>query len=344
MDMIKINNELNNILKSDFHTDQTELKKYHNSLLREIRKNSDNINAYSLLGIIKLELSSKSNIILKYLKKALDNKNITDKQYAMLATNTAYILITEPTDANSPNEALKYLTEAIKRNSSYPETYYGLGMYFYKNKDIKNASKFLQQATELSNNEKYAKSYASCLIADKQYDDALQYITLINEESLKLFLTAVIKFYTNDFAKTKQLLDNINESDYTYYSYEIAKLYLAIGEYQKFTDIIDNENYYFDKELAHYYSYSMNKLRQSEKAYEKLHLIINETEEIIADTNIEDFEKKKEYTDFIKTVKNEINEIIEGFSMKNSKPIYTFDFQPDTDCYYIGCPRHSNIL
>lgn len=336
-------NELNIILNSNASPDRKALKKYHDSLLREIRKNPDNIEAYSLLSIIKLELLSGTKVILKYLKKAINNNSINDKQYAMLATNTAYILITEPTDDNSLNEALTYLTEAIKRNSAYPETYYGLGMYFYKDKNLKKALQYLQQATELSNNEKYAKAYASCLISDKQYDNALQYITLINEKSLKLFLTAVIKFNKNDFAKTKQLLDNINESDYIYYSYEIAKLYLAIGEYQKFTDIIDNENYYFDKELAHYYSYSMNKLGQSEKAYEKLHLIINETEEIIADTNIEDFEKKKEYTDFIKTVKNEINEIIEGFSMKNSKPIYTFDFQPDTDCYYIGCPRHSNI-
>ena len=79
--------------------------------------------------------------------------------------------------------------------------------------------------------------------------------------------------------------------------------------------------------------YSVDFLKNQETAFSKsLDEAVAKTkgiekpEEIIADTNIEDFEKKKEYTDFIKTVKNEINEIIEGFSMKNSKPIIHLTF------------------
>lgn len=343
MDIKQTQKELSILLKSSPTVNKTELKKYNNRLLREIRKNPDNIEAYSLLCIVKLELLCSTGIIIKYLKRAINTKNINDEQYAILATNIAYILMEEPIDDNSPMEAFNYLTKAVNRNSAFPETYYGLGLYFYKNNDLSNALKHLKKAVELSSDEKYAKAYAVCLITNGQYDKAFYFINLITEKPLNLLLSAVTEFYKREYKKAKQLLDSINESDCDDYSYEIANLYLAVGEYQKFTDNIESENYLFDKELAHKYAFAMHKLGKSEKAAKKLQLLIGENNEIIWDADVSDFASKKEYNRFIQNIKNETTEVINGFSMAEIEPEYTFDLKIEAECYYIGCPRHSKF-
>lgn len=341
MDIKQTQKELSIILKSSPSVNKTVLKKYNDRLLREIRKNPDNIEAYSLLSIVKLELLCNTKIIIKYLKRAINSKSINNKQYAVLATNIAYILMEEPLDDNSPKEAFDYLIKAVKRKSAFPETYYGLGLYFYKNNDLTNALKHLKIATELSNDEKYAKAYTVCLITDGQYDNALHFVNLISEKPLNLLLSAVIAFHKKDYTKAKQLLDSINEHDCDDYSYKIAELYLSVGKYQKFTDYIDSEKYLFDKELAHKYAFAMNKLGKSEKANKKLHLLIEENNEIISDADVSDFASKKDYNRFIQDMRNETEEIIDGFGMAEIDPEYTFGLKIDTECYYIGCPRHA---
>lgn len=341
MDIKQTQKELSIILKSSPSVNKTVLKKYNDRLLREIRKNPDNFDAYSLLSIVKLELLCSTKIIIKYLKRAININNINDKQYAVLATNIAYILMEEPLDDNSPKEAFDYLTKAVKRKSAFPETYYGLGMYFYKHNDLANALKHLKKAIELSCDEKYAKAYAVCLITDGQYENAQHFINLINEKPLNQLLSAVTEFHKNEYEKAKQLLDSINESDRDDYSYEIADLYLAVGEYRKFTDIIESENYFFDKNLAHKYAFAMCELGENEKADKKLHLLIEENNEIISNADVSDFATKKEFNRFIQDARNETAEIIDGFSMAEIEPEYTFELKIQAECYYIGCPRHS---
>lgn len=343
MDINQLQKELHTVLNSDSKADSTVLKRYSDRILRAIRRNPDNIEAYSLLSIVKLESAYNIKPAIKYLKTAINNENITDEQHAMIATNIAYILTAEPIDDNSKKEAFDYLTQAMNRKSVFPETYYGLGMHFFKNNDLTNALIHLKKATELSSDEKYAKAYAVCLITDGQYDNALDFINLISEKPLNLLLSASVEFYKREYTKVSQLLDSINEADYDYYSYEIAKLYLAIGEYRKFSDIIDSENYLFDKELAHNYAFAMNKLGESENADKKLRLLIQENNEIISDADVTDFANKKEYNRFIQNTKNETNEIIDGFTMAEIEPEYAFCLQINEDCYYIGCPRHSKF-
>ena len=134
MNIEKIRKDTANIINDNEKNYVYELKKLERKLLKEIRENPKNFDAYSLLAFIK-NFYGASKIAVKHLKKAIALTDSND-DYSFIATNLAYILHMEPVDENSENEAAELLQKAANINSPFAETYYALAMHYFQNKDF----------------------------------------------------------------------------------------------------------------------------------------------------------------------------------------------------------------
>lgn len=131
--------ELRNSFSKEYDDYKPLLERCRALLFTEIENNPKNIHAVCLIAMVEFELRVETEIVLGYLEEAYTKykDQISGEDFSMLATDMAYFYIEEC--ENKEDESAALLQEAVKRGSTYPETYYALGLLHYENDRYKKA-------------------------------------------------------------------------------------------------------------------------------------------------------------------------------------------------------------
>lgn len=285
---------------------------YEKSLQKEVRLHPENIDAWTLLAYIKLETSDNAEQSVRYLKKALrmNERTISHRDYAILATNIAYNLYHEPINENSIKDSDRWLKNAADRHSPFAETYYALGQSFYWRNNFDKAAGFLKIADEKSDSDKYKLPYAVCLLQCGNYQEAESILTNLPETADSRYFSAVLAYRQNDYEKTRQILQKMREQDDKsewFDDYNLADFYYVMDDYETYVSLIDAQPYTLSAAMTPPYFYSKFALHQEAEAAAYLQSMIAEKEEDIRQSVAADFESLPDYKEYLADSRAEID-------------------------------------
>ena len=327
--------------------------KYRKKLLKEIDKNPNNVEVYCTLPIIFTELNYPDKKSIKILNKCykINGAEFTDKEYAMWATNKAYIIDTGCFD--DKEQVIDILSEAERRNSSFWETYFGLGVYYYNKKMYDEALKGFSKAWELSNIRKALYNAAICLLHIGKIKEAVLFLEdLYNmtwsnkyDKSQMAFTLVRELLILGEKEKAISIFNSIDEKE-EFFSWEASEICYMINDYSGFVHFYECEDWYEEEDFFSMYIYSLIHSGNEEKAHEKMRYTrekILSNIEYIKYLPVEDFESSKDKKERILEEKNRLNSIEKAY-----KKIIETDFRPQPEayygimerCYFINCPRH----
>lgn len=332
-----------------------DLKTFVLALLKDT---PDNVCAISILASLNQELRRETHAI-KVLEDFIKTyeQSLSASQKARLYTNLAFYY-------EGDEKELEHLLKAEKLASPFTQTYKGLALtYFSKytfDKNTKNLEKSLlafEKALKLNDGYEMHFGYAVCLFELEQYEEAkalFEALLLNYPKRMRLLLSlAYCEIYLNNKEKALHYLAQVKEGQDENYplntddigDYQIYDAYYALEVYESFlkeyeTVIADN----FFPEIAYYY-YALwitGKYQKFDEEIEKQkQKILSWIEETKTD---EDFTDEKDRQDYIKTYKEDLENLIElENKIKNLgyKPIAKLELYPEYGCYLIDCIRHN---
>jgi len=357
---------------------------YKNILEQEINSNPKNIEAYCLLAMLIESMSCSEESSLATLEKCYEENKDTfsDKEYAMWATNTTYFIFDEyghvadhENDENNKNDmndkynheikkASKLLEEAVRRKSSFYQTYYALGWYYFENKLFEKASEAFHTAYTISKNREHLYCEASCLLKASKYDEGLKILEslytypFVEEQfdfqiALTLGFTLALMGKTERASEIAKILLNKEYTEFDCADYQLTDFLYTLGHFEYVVNYYDNNNYVEDVSWRSNYFYSLKMLGKDKEANLKLENLVKEYKENIHkeenntswgmfDDDWKTDEDRKEYIAETKETLEGIKKCYSDVFKGNIKPSEDPHYDIYLDCYYIGCPRHSN--
>ncbi len=342
---------------------------YKNILESCINSNPKNISAYCLLAMVMEGMNQddeRTATLEKYYEENRDT--FSNDEYAMWATCNAYFIFDDYGYVESKDnyKAYKFLEEAVKRKSSFYQTYYALGWYYFENKLFEKASEMFQTAYSISKNKKYLYCQASSLLKSSKHKDGLEILEsiytypFIEEElelnfeiALTLGFTLALMDETGRASEVAEILLNTNTDKFynANADWPLTDFLYTLGNFEYIINYYDENKYSEDASWRGQYFYSLKMLGKEKEAHLKLKSLIKEYEESIheeenntsygtEDADWETDEDRIEYIVETKEMLESINKCYNDVFKHNIKPTRDPYYDIIYECYYIGCPRH----
>lgn len=354
MNMEKIMIGLKEALEQDYEEYKPTLEKYQRVLLESIENNSSNVQAYSLLAIIALELREDIVVSFEYLEECyIKNKGrFTGDEFSLWATNKAYFYLEESFGDDSFNNAKDLLMEAVRRKSRYSNTYYALGNLLFLEENYEEAFKMFNMAYELGNNKIDRFCEAICYIKLGEPSKSINILNGIyklpycnsHDTTIAYELSQQLAFMGN-INEAKVIIKSLIEADLS--ELEIANLMFLTGDIIKCKKIMEivYKEYSYDSEWLSLYFYSLKQTGEREYAEIKLDGIIKELEQRIIDGKNDSigWNDEQELDEYVISTSKDIIDIkkcYEEIFENDEKPKINPDYNLIERCYYINCPRH----
>ena len=341
---------------------------YKNILETYINSNPKNISAYCLLAMV-MEQMNCDEITATLEKCYEENKDtFSDDEYAMWATCSAYFIFDNYGYVESKDnyKAYKFLEEAVKRKSSFYQTYYALGWYYFENKLFEKASEMFQTAYSISKNKKYLYCQASSLLKSPKHTEGLKILESIYTKdfgddelelnfkiALSLGFTLALMDETDRASEIAKILLNTDTDEFYGLDadWPLTDFLYILGNFEYVINYYDENSYSEDPSWREQYFYCLKMLGKEKEATLKLESIIKEYEESIHEeenntsygTEDADWETDKNRIEYIvetkemlETIKKCYNNVFKHNIKATREPYYDIVYE----CYYIGCPRH----
>jgi tetratricopeptide (TPR) repeat protein len=330
------------------------LEKYRDILASEIVTDPKNIRAASLLAMVHFQLRESTEVSIKCLKHAYrsNQHELADKEFAMLATNSAYFYIREY--RYTGKAVCNLLKKAIQANSPFAETYFALALLYYKNEQYREALPFFKKACDLSNQFGYQYDYAYCLFKCEYAGRAIGILKGLSinwrydsESAKAYYLSGIIFAFQDKIEDAREIAMDLFSVDYCALDvdeFDLAKLMFLIGDYERCIKLYEKANFSETADWLGEYFYSLKALNQGDQAKEKFYDTIQKIEEDIADKQNEasQWEQKEleSYISGVSLTKSEIQECYRDAFVNNLRPKVLLLIPLIDECYYIECPMH----
>lgn len=303
-----------------------------------INNNPNDIQAYSLLAILKLENTFETDIEL--LDNLCHRNDISAADEAMLQTNLAYLL-SDTGDSDNREQAMKLLQTAAKNESPYPQTYYGLASFYYEKKEYNNALACMRKAAAMMQNKPmFCESLAACMIKCKRYNEAEDLLHDLPQTDFVHYLSAIIAVNKRDYTAVYAHINNIDI--HSFEDGDIEDLFFAVNDFQKYIETVERDSRY-TVALHDEYAYALYQTGNEEKLDKLIADELQLYQDNIKETTPDEYEDIEDYNNFIECCKKNIDyvsslkiKIVNGFC-----PDAQFSIRHPDFCFYIGCPRHS---
>lgn len=354
MNITKMIKELKSVMNLEFDERAKFFHECKEKLEIEVNNNPSNIQAFSLMAMINLELRDDTKISIDILEDCYNkNKNNMSKDdYSLWANNMAYLLCEEYEEID---KSIELLTKAIEYESRYDNTYYALGKLFFKKKNYKKAITLFNKAFEISPHKVYEYNEAISLIASNNKQEGILQLKSIytypykDEEidgriALALGRELALNGELEEGKKTIQLLLESSYEGLDIGANELAECMYMLGDYHKCIKLYDKDKLYEDESWIGQYFYALKEEYSIDAVERKMNEIETQIVKNIYDEEANHIdwdseEERKEYIDGEKVRLNKIKEcyrqVING--IKPSVKIYHDIFYK---CYFINCPRH----
>ena len=348
----------NKTFLKDFETSKEYLEKMKSYLLEKQSECASNVDVVCTLASVCVELRDEKFDYVEFLKKFLNEfeSSLSDNDKARIYTNLAFW-------EEFSKDSLMYFNKAKELNSSFVETYTGLGLYYFSEfefskdeKDLLISHNYFKTAREM--NESYITSfnYAVSLFELKEYEKAkVIFLSLLevypNRMRLLLCLAYCEVYLCNKdeamsyVEKVKPGQDcnyNLNTDDIS--EDQIIDVYYALKEYDIFLNLCgDCVEYYYTAEWEEYF-YVLWLKNQKEIFFsleEKNRKYFEEAiEEAISDEDYESEKEKQETIASWEEDKRKFEEIIFSIKSGASIPEIKLKLYPEYSCFMVDCVRH----
>ena len=354
MNISKMVKELQSVMNLEFDERAKAFHECKEKLEIEVNKNSFNVQAFSLMAMINLELRNDTKISIDILEDCYNkNKNNMSKdEYCFWATNMAYLLSEEYEEVD---KSIELLTKAIEYESKYDNTYYALGKLFFNKKNYKEAITLFNKAFEISPHKVYKYNEAVSLIASDDKEEGIIQLKSIytypykDEEidgRIALLLGRELAL-NGELEEGKKIIQLLLESSYESLEVganELAECMYILGDYHKCIELYDEDKLYEDESWIGQYFYALKESYSIDASEKKMNKIEKEIEQNIyeEETNYADWDSEEECKEYIDGEKVRLNKIKECYRqiVKGIKPFVGIDYDIFYKCYYINCPRH----
>lgn len=354
MDIDSVLSEMRNLIPIGFEKYAPRFRKYERLLQKEVKDNPNNIRAVCMLAMVKFELRKRTSTSLKYLESSYNRlkDSVSDFDFCLLATNTAYFYIEECADKEK--FAIELLKAAIKRNSPFAQTYYALALEYYKENQFEYALPLFQKAAEISSFFRYYYNYAICLNKCNQIEQSIKILKVLScdfdthEYKAKAYYSLGVLYASlGEIKKVREIATQLLNTAYSDFDIEhdmLADLMFSVGEFQLCLDLYDKEKLWESADWLSIYFYIQKKTNRANDAFKKLSDVIDKISMEIMHCTLDDFDgNKKEFYEYINSEKERIESIKTAYNNifhDNIKPVATLHTRLIYGCYYIDCPRH----
>ncbi|ARC83412.1 tetratricopeptide repeat family protein [Clostridium argentinense CDC 2741] len=354
MNITKMVKELQSVMNLEFDERAKAFHECKEKLEIEVNNNPSNIQAFSLMAMINLELRNDTKISIDILEDCYNkNKNNMSKdRYSLWATNMAYLLSEEYEEVD---KSVEVLTKAIECKSKYDNTYYALGKLFFKRKNYKEAIILFNKAFKISPHKIYKYNEAVSLIASDDKEEGILELKSIytypyeDEEingRIALLLGRELAL-NGELEEGKKIIQLLLESSYESLEVgasELAECMYILGDYHKCIELYDEDNLYKDESWIGQYFYALKESYGIDASEKKM----NEIEEEIVkniyeeETNYAEWDSEEDCKEYVDGEKVRLNSIKECYRqvVNGIKPFVEIDYDIFYQCYYINCPRH----
>lgn len=355
MDIQIIIKDLREVMNFEFEQRALIFKKYERILQSEIKTNKNNINALSLLAMIKFELRKSTSTSIKCLEKAYREQieSLNDEEFSLLVTNMAYFYIQEYTDKEEI--AKKLLKTSIEHNSPYAETYYSMAMIYCKTSEFEKALPLFIKAYEIKPLFRYKYNYAICLYESGEISKSIEILKELSTEfetheykAKAYYSLGVMHAMAGEIEEATNIAFDLLKIDYQSLDIDedlLADLMYLVDEFRYVIKLYDNINMWETADWLGMYFYSLKSLNHLDKALEKLNDVTINLRNQIYECKIEDFDgNKKEWQEYVDSEQvrlDSIKSVYYDVFKNNIKPKCNAKTFLLYGCYYIDCPRHS---
>lgn len=343
---------------TDYDKSVPYFEKMEKLLLDMQKEDEKNVEIACLLASVRMELRDSyedcAGLLLDFLGK--NEEYLSDNEKARLYTNIGYY---------SDFETLppKYLLKAEELNSPYPETYEGLGLYYFSEyesdndeNNLEKALKYFEKTSKMSNDYASLFNYGAALYENKEYKEAkiLFENLLMNYPNRMRLLLALgyCELFMGNKEKALFYLAQVKDGQDENYSlstddisdYQVYDAYYVLDEYDKFLNGLNDVicNYYTD-DWEHYY-YTLWIKNQKDKFYDLVQSTISKLEGRIEEAKSDDDynspEEKEEYIVSYKEDLAKYKAMIKRIENGCKKPDLTLNLYPEYKCFLIDCFRH----
>ncbi|GAA0120965.1 hypothetical protein UT300018_02810 [Clostridium faecium] len=354
MNITKIIKELQSVMNLEFDERAKIFYKCKEKLEIEINNNPSNIQAFSLIAMINLELRNDTKISIEILKDCYNrNKNNMSKdEYCFWATNMAYLLSEEYEEVD---KSIELLTKAIEYESKYDNTYYALGKLFFNKKNYREAITLFNKAFEIFPHKVYKYNEAVSLIASNNKQEGIFQLKSIytypyKDEEIdgKIALLLGRELALNEeLEEGKKIIQLLLESSYESLEVEaseLAECMYILDDYHKCIKLYDKDKLYEDESWIRQYFYALKEAYSIDVAEKIMKDIERRIEENICEEEINyiDWDSEEECKEYIDGEKDRLNKIKECYRqiVNGIKPFVEVNYDIFYKCYYINCPRH----
>ena len=354
-------NRYNKPFLRDFENSKEYLERMKSYLLEKQEEYPSDVDVVCTLASVCVELRDEKFDYVKFLLNFLNEfeKSLSDIDRARIYTNLAFW-------DDFSKDSLKYFNKAKDLNSSYVETYTGLGLYYFSeyeySKDEKNlliSHDCFKTAREMDENYITSFNYAVSLFELKEYEKAKEiFLNLLEVYPNRMRLLLCLAYcevclgnkdeamsYVEKVKPGQDLKYNLNTDDIS--EDQIIDVYYALEEYDIFLNLCgDCVEYYYMAEWEEYF-YVLWLKNQKERFFileEKNRKYFEEAiNEAIAD---EDYDSEKEKQDTIASWeedKRKFEEMIFRIKSGASRPEIKLKLYPEYSCFMVDCVRHKFI-
>jgi len=367
-----ITQEIRQKLKTVYKPDEIAiiLEPYRAILEKEVKSNSRNVEAYSLLAILFFELNDVE-LAFGTLERCYKENVATfsDNEYCLWATNIAYF-IDEKSDVYGKDESeeedkvIALLEEAVRRKSNFSNTYYALGRFYFEKKLFGKAGEMFNIAYSISSDRTYLYYEAMSLLADSKRIEGVRILESLyrypfidegKDADIALMLGRELAFMgeTDRATKIAHILLNTDNSLLGYIELgDIVDFLYILEDFKSYIEYYDDSDYAYETTWLDKYFYAMKKLGKKKEASIKLDSIKKEFDERILQLKemtrnnplFEDENKLVDHIEYIESEIDDLEDIIECYEevfFEKMIPPHEDYYDISYKCYYINCPRHS---
>lgn len=344
---------------TDYENSKPFVEKFKLYLEEKHKENPTNVDVVCGLATSYQELRNERKGI-KLLEDFIKNyrEALSNEEKARIYTNLAFY-------HSDCDEEIKWLLEAEKLESSFFETYKGLGLYYFSKyqfeKDVESLEKSLiafEKSLKLRNSYSMRFNCGACLFELERYKEAKEiFESLLIEYPNRMRLLLSISYceiYLGNKEKALTYLKQVKDGqDENYHrntddigDYQIYNAYYGLEEYELFLKEYENVVYtQFFNEISYYYYYALFITKRYQELDEVLEKDKKQIISSIEETKIdEDFEDEEERTGYIKSYQEDLDTLTymeHKIKNENYKPIGKLELYPEFGCYLVDCIRHS---
>lgn len=351
-------NRYNKPFLKDFETSKEYLERMKSYLLEKQEESSSDVDVVCTLASVCVELRDEEFDYIKFLKKFLNEfeNSLNDNDKARIYTNLAFW-------DDFSKDSLKYFNKAKDLNSSFVETYTGLGLYYFSeyeySKDEKNlivSHNYFKTAREMEESYVTSFNFAVSLFELKEYEKAKEiFLGLLEIYPNRMRLLLCLAYcevylcnkdeamsYVEKVKPGQDLKYNLNTDDIS--EDQIIDVYYALKEYDIFLNLCgDCVEYYYIAEWEEYF-YVLWLKNQKERFFsleEKNRKYFEEAiNEAIADEDYDSEKEKQETIASWKEDKSNFEEMIFKIKSGDSRPEGKLKLYPEYSCFMVDCVRH----